>query len=347
MKTLRVKSLCCGLSLVAAIGCIAPSAQAAKKSNKAVSQPTVSIEAWPGQRTMLILAPTLGANWNSDPTLGQALLRQSLPLLESALRKTGKLGIMELQPYNPIFLRAVQDRRMTADELNTLTSTSATNTTPWLDRARQALSKLSFEQQPLIGDFTIEEIRSSGDQARPAIQVQASGRMYELGGAAPSKTVVVTSQPMRSGRQPLDAILMAAGDAFKQIAASFVSPIEITDLPRVAAQTTQPGTGTAMPAAPGQPMVPAPVQPSAPLPPTLPNGSPLPGNVPITGSSSRNSAFPTGTTTQPGGGTDTGQPTQPAAPPAGQTAQPVAPTQPTETPAPANTAPTAPAIQPQ
>ncbi|MBV9470425.1 MAG: hypothetical protein JOZ57_14400, partial [Abitibacteriaceae bacterium] len=188
MKTLRVKSLCCGLSLIAAISCIAPPAHAAKRAKKGGGEAQIAIEAWPGQRFMLILPPALGANWNADPVLGQALMRETLPRLETALRKTGKLGVMELQAYNPILLRGVQDRRLTTEELNTLTS--VTSTTPWLDRARQALSKLSFEQPPLIGDFTIEEVRSSGDRERPSVQVQATGRMYELGAVAPTKTVV-------------------------------------------------------------------------------------------------------------------------------------------------------------
>lgn len=336
MKTLQVKSVLCGFSVLAVT--LAPQAQAAHKraghsmsmkraQEKRAQEQMIAIEAWPGQRVMLVLPLALGANWNADPALGHALLLDGESNLERALQQTGKLSVLQLQRNNPVFQRALQDKVVTNDDLMTWAPVDAP---PSLDSARQALGKLqsSFTQAPLIGEFAVEEIRSSGEMRRPSVQVQVSGRMYDGTNVVPLKNISVTSNPVSSGRDTLKAIRLATNNAFQQVAAQLTSPIMITNLPSGEGATMPAMGGNTAPAAHGT-VVTTPAQPTKPVAPTLPNNTApatLPPAIPVPG------------------GTESPAPVTPAPATPVETTPPAAAP---ESPAPTTPAPTAPAIQQQ
>ncbi|HEX8832831.1 MAG TPA: hypothetical protein VF719_01460 [Abditibacteriaceae bacterium] len=227
------------------------------------------LEPWRGQRVLLLLPLQLGEGWNVDRAFGTALLPDAEQALQDMLQKTGKFSVIEPHRFNPILQRATQEKRITTDQLTTLV------TTPTLENARIVLSKIAFDQPPMIAQFVLEEMRFSGADKNAKVQLQVSGRLYELGNPVAIKSTVITSNAQNASRVSVGT-LAAANDAFARSIAEFVAPIpEIQVVPPAPVAPTPVVTPT--------PVVPVPVVPVAPV-----VTVPLPGDVAIAGSSSRN-----------------------------------------------------------
>jgi hypothetical protein len=241
----------------------------------APKQKLVGREPWPGKRVVLVLPLQLGEGWNADPTAGSLLLAPAQDELHEALEATGKFSLIESHRFNPILSRAVQDKVATREQLDALVNA------PTLETARQILTTMSFEQQPFIADFRLEEVRTNGTGKGSTIQVQVSGRLYEVTNPVAVKSIVVTSNPIvrAKNQSSLDTAVVAAGDAFDQIVAQFVAPladIEFTPMP-----TAPTDTATSATPVPPTPVAPTPAPPSS----TLPAGG-------LAGASSAGSPFP-------------------------------------------------------
>lgn len=234
------------------------------------------LEAWPGQRVIFLLPLQLGAGWNVDPVFGKAILDDAEQRLKDVLQRTNKFSVVEAHRYNPILVRAVQDKRITSDQMNDLVQN------PSVENARIVLAKLdtSFDQQPLIGEFALEEVRV--DAAKDGgVQVQISAKLYELGGAGADKTTVVTSDTVSGGARNSAKVVGAATNAFATAAAEFIKPLDVDELIVTTSQAPEaPAEGATAEAPATAPAAPAP----APVP---ANTVVLPGDVPIAGSSTR------------------------------------------------------------
>jgi hypothetical protein len=250
---------------------VAPTAAHAQKDDG-------QLEAWPGQRVLLLLPLQLGAGFNVDRAFGQAILSQAESSLQAALQKTGKFSVIEAHTHNPILQRALSERRITPEQLKTLVTSAASNDEKAaLDSARLVLGLIGFDQPPMIARFALEEVRLSGTEKNTQVQTQVSGRLYELTNPVAIKSTVITSNAQRA-RRVSQATLAAAADAFAMTAGEFTAPIpEVTlELPATAAPVAEPAT----PAPVATPAVPAPTQ-------TPASKVTLPGDVPIAGASSR------------------------------------------------------------
>ena len=235
-------------------------------------------ELWPGQRELMVLPLGLGEGWNLTPTVSAAVLPGAERRLHNVLRETGKFSVIEAHQFNPILMRAVQERRITQEQLDALVNDTS------LGNARIVLSKMGFGQPPFIADFRLEEVRPGGTKLKPTVQVQVSARLYELGGQTASNTVVVTSKSVSGGEGDVDRVLMASANAFAQAIAQLLTPPDDTiTLPRAEAPAATP----VKPASAVAPVPPAPVV--RPVPPVVrpTPGVVLPGDVPIEGASSR------------------------------------------------------------
>ena len=247
--------------------------------------PVAVRELWAGQRVLMLLPLGLGEGWNSTEAVSNAILPESGQILRGVLQRTDKFSVIEGHRFSPLLMRAVQERRVTQEQVNTLLKETT------LGNARIVLSKIGFDQPPFIADFRLEEVRAGGTSTKPTVQVQVSARLYELGGQAGNNTVIVTSKAMAGGRNDVDRILLAARDAFAQAAAQLLTPPDDNAiiLPRAAGPAAgKPskgkGNAPARPVPATTPLPPAPVSP--PSRPVAP-GVPLPGDVPMAGASSR------------------------------------------------------------
>jgi len=225
----------------------------------------VGREPWPSKRVVLVLPLQLGESWNADRNAGTMLLPQAQDRLYEALTATGKFSVIEAHRFNPILNRAVNDKKVTPDQFDALVQS------PSLETAREVLSTMTFTQQPVIADFRLEEVRASGADKRQVLQVQVSGRLYEVTNPVAYKAIVVTSNPVARGKfSALDTAVAAATNAFKQIAVQFVAPLPDFEFSAVEA----PPSETPPPAetAPPTPVAPPTPAPAAKPPSSLPEG---------------------------------------------------------------------------
>ena len=279
-----------GAALVLGSGVVGMGSVAQAAPRKA-ALPTVGPPVWPGSRVAMVLPLKLGQNWNADQATGIALLLPSEEELVMALRATGKLEPVTADRFNPLFVRAVREARLTPAQLKTLTDA------PSLASARDVLSTFNFDQSYMIVDCTIEEVRVGGTPQKPTLSMQVSGRIYEGNNETEFRTSVVTSDPVTGGRSNYERAILASSNGFKLLAAAFTAPLPDIDLgapgstpdapkPKDGGNGTMPGMdlpadGTDMtPATPGK--TPAATPPL----PEVPNGGDVPmfpqGKLPLT-----------------------------------------------------------------
>ncbi len=184
-------------------------------------------EVWPGRRLVMLLPLQLSDNWNADVRWGQTLLRPSESQLRKALEATGKFSVVQPYRFDPILQRALLDKRIAKDQIEDLV------TTPSLQSASSILANLGFDLTPMIADFRLEEVRASGSEKAPTIQVQVLGKLYPLNSQEADQTKVFTSDPERYRISQFDTVINAATNAFQMVASEFVKPITEAVLPRV------------------------------------------------------------------------------------------------------------------
>lgn len=265
----RIFAATMALGLGLGLTLAAPSAHAAKHAR------TVGLEAWRGQRVLLLLPLQLGEAFNVDRAFGTALLPNAEQNLQGLLEQTGKFSVVEAHRFNPILQRALSEKTITKDQLTALVDT------PTLDNARLVLSKISFDRTPMIAQFVIEEVRLGGSAKDTSVQTQVSARLYEMGNPQALKTTVITSNAQRGG-SVTESTQAALVDSFRRTVAEFVAPIEEIQLaiPGPAEPSLAPAPSETAPA-PAEPVAAAP----APVVPT--NNVTLPGDVSMAGASSR------------------------------------------------------------
>jgi hypothetical protein len=225
-----------------AVSCTLLPALAAPK--KAPPDRFLNRQPWPNQRVVLILPLQFGAGWNLDKKSAAFILPEAEQKLQQAMQRTGKFSTTQVHRYNPILLRAVQDKLLTKEQVTTIV------TAPTVANMQEALGKMNFDQPPLIAEFSMDEITTQAGHPNPTVSAQVTGKLYEVNDPTPVKTVVVTSDP-----QPLyytrkqkgktvyvrhssgDRILKAADNAFDQVVHEFVKPLEDIALPEPPAPT--------------------------------------------------------------------------------------------------------------
>ena len=233
---------------------MANSSQAAPKPvTSALSEPSFMREPWPTQRTLILLPLQFGPGWNLDRAKAAMILPIAEQKLQQALQRTGKFSTSQVHRYNPLFLRRIRDRPLTADEkgantpdevLLTKEDFDALVANPTLAGVQKALSSLTFDQAPLIAQFPMEEITTELGSPSPVVMAQVTGQVFEVNNPVAVKTVVVTSDPVplylarKVGKKNLmvrrsasDRIVTAANNSFIQIAREFVKPIDDIMLP--------------------------------------------------------------------------------------------------------------------
>jgi hypothetical protein len=224
-------------------------------------------EVWPGRRVVLVLPLQLSDNWNADPQWGQRLLRPSEHLLRRALEATGKFSVIQTYQFDPVLQRALQDKLIEKSQLDAMVET------PTLQTASGILDKLGFPLKPLIADFRLEEVRSSGDAKAPSVQVQVLGKLYELNSEAAQQTKVFTSDPIKKRGSQFDQVLEATDNALRMVANEFVRPPAEIALPRIEPSKVAPKPTGKKPVKPVKSVKPTPVTPAvaAPVSPASPN----------------------------------------------------------------------------
>ena len=190
----------------------------------AQAAPKRVLELWPGQRVLLVLPFTVGPYWNGGPELAEAVKPLIRPELQNALVDTNKFSVTLPYRFDPILRRAVADNRISQDIITAFVDT------PSLETAAPVFTQLTFEQVPMVAQIQLEEIRVGGTEKKPTVQLQVSGKLYEIGGGAPFRSVVVTSSPAE-GRTPEERLQRAAANAFAELAARFVEAPSTFDLP--------------------------------------------------------------------------------------------------------------------
>lgn len=190
----------------------------------AQAKPRQTLEIWPGQRVLLVLPLSVGPDWNAGPELAEAIQPVVRPQLQQAFADTGKFSVTVPYRFDPIFRRAVAEKKINEDIMKALIDT------PSLETAQPVLSQLTFDQPPMVAEVQLQELRVGGTQKDPTVQLQVSGKLYEVGGSGPFRNVVVTSRAF-GGRTPEARLQAAAADAFHDIAAQFIAPPETFQLP--------------------------------------------------------------------------------------------------------------------
>ncbi len=234
---MSVLSLSMGASLLPAF---TPSAQA---------KPKQVLEIWPDQRVLLVLPLAIGPDWNGGPELAEAAKPLIRPYVQQALNDTGKFSITLPYRFDPILRRAVVENRISQDIITPFVAS------PSLATAQPVFSQLKFEQVPMVTEIQLEEIRVGGTPKQPTVQLQMSGKLYEIGGSGPFRSIVVTSDAM-GGRTPEARLQAAASNAAQQIAAYFVKPPESFQLPeslQIKEDAATPATDAKTPATPVRP----------------------------------------------------------------------------------------------
>ena len=209
---------------------------------------------WPAQRVLILLPLQFGPGWNLDRAKAALLMPIAEQRLQQALQRTGKFSTSQVHRYNPIFLRRIKDRPLTAEEklrtpgeeevLLTREQFDALVANPTLKGVQDALASLRFDQAPLIAQFSMEEVSTQLGSPSPIVMAQVTGQLYEYNNPIAIKTVVVTSDPVplyvprKVGKKNLmvrrsasDRILVAADNSFVQIAREFVKPVDDIILP--------------------------------------------------------------------------------------------------------------------
>ena len=206
------------LGLSAGLTCLPalmPSAQA---------KPKQVLELWPGQRVLLVLPLTIGPDWNGGPELAEAVKPLVRYDLQRAFTDTNKFSLTLPYRFDPILRRAVVENRISQDIITPFIDS------PSLATAEPVFTKLKFEQVPMVTQVQLEELRVGGTTKTPTLQMQVSAKLYEIGGSAPFRSIVVTSNSVE-GRTPEERLQKAAADAFNQIAAYFVKAPDSFQLP--------------------------------------------------------------------------------------------------------------------
>lgn len=247
-------TLCKTAAVIVALGSVAPlvctPANAAPK-----------LEIWRGQRVLMLLPVSVAQNSNISAPLAQALPGLVRPSLINALERTEKFSITSPYRFDPVLQRAVVDKRIPESEVKALIAS------PTLETSRPLMDKLRFDQPSMIADVQVVELRTGGTAKSPSLQLQVSARLYEQGGGAALKSVVVTSNPVTGGR-PENQLVKAASQVFEEVARQFVEPPQPFALP--------------IPVAPAPaPPKPAPLQSPAPVAP-VPAPRPVPPPVVVT-----------------------------------------------------------------
>lgn len=268
MKLIPRRILTAALALTLGVVMAAPSAFAQKRSR------TVGLEAWRGQRVLMLLPLQLGEAFNVDRAFGTALLPEAEQSLQTMLQQTGKFSVMEPHRFNPVLQRALAEKAITNPELTALVNT------PTLENARVVLAKISFDRPAMIAQFVVEEVRLGGTAKNTSVQAQVSGRLYEMGNPQALKTTVITSNSQR-GKNVTASTLAALDDSFRRSVAEFVAPIEEIQLALPA--PVEPAPAPAPAPVPAEP-APAPAEPVVEAP---PSNVTLPGDVSMIGASSR------------------------------------------------------------
>ena len=194
---------------------LTPAAQAAPKR---------ILELWPGQRVLIVLPFTIGEDWNGGPELAEAVKPLIRSELQTALTNTGKFSITLPYRFDPILRRAVADNRISQDIITPFVDS------PSLETAQPVFTELKFDQVPMAAQVQLEELRVGGTAKKPTLQMQVSAKLYQIGDAAPFRSVVITSDPVE-GRTPEERIQKSAANAFQQVADYFVKAPDTFQLP--------------------------------------------------------------------------------------------------------------------
>ena len=237
LLALSVLSLSAGAALLPAF---TPAAQA---------KPKQALEIWPGQRVLLVLPLAIGPDWNGGPELAEAAKPLIRPYVQQALTDTGKFSITLPYRFDPILRRAVVENRISEDIIKPFVDS------PSLATANPVFSQLTFEQVPMVTEIQLEEIRVGGTPKAPTLQLQMSGKLYEIGNSVPFSSIVITSDSV-GGRTPEARLQGAAANAAQQIAAYFVKPPDSFQLPeslQIKEDATTKATNGKMPAKPVAP----------------------------------------------------------------------------------------------
>jgi hypothetical protein len=251
------------MALASAAALMAPTAPAKAEKAKAapaeaptINTPLFGREPWPAQRTVLLLPLQFGPGWNLDKERAAMIMPEAEQKLQVALQRTGKFSTTQLHRYNPIFLRAVQDKLLTKEQVDAMIAA------PTVQNVQEALSKINFRQAPLIAEFAMEEITTEAGAPVPNVRAQVTGKLYEATDGVAIKTVVVTSDPQplhytrKKGKNTVyvrrsssERVLAAANNAFDQIATEFVKPLDDITLPEPVVPEGMVVTGTVTPGA--------------------------------------------------------------------------------------------------
>lgn len=251
MKSAQIKLPAAALTLAVSVVTLCCSVlQAAPKPLPplAENQPTYGEEPWPAQRVVVLLPLLLGEQWNVDRVRTVPLLPDAEARAQLALQRTGKFSTTQVHRYNPLVLRAVQEKLITKEEADALIAA------PTLAGLQGVLGKMQFEQAPLIAQISLDKIaRTSGPASN--LTATATGRLYEASSAQPIREAVVTSReyPLynrqkQKGKQvlvqrnPSERLLSAAEGAFDLLARDFVRPIPSIILPEPVITTPVMGT---------------------------------------------------------------------------------------------------------
>ena len=249
------------------------------KKSKNSKTNVATLQIWPGQRVLMVLPLTLGADWNESPELGNALLPLAKPELQKALVDTGKFSLTLPYVFDPILRRAVVERAISDTDVTGYVQE------PSLTSAAPIVANLRFAQPTMATVVTLDELRIGGTQDAPTVQLKVSGRLYQsspdqpdLG--APFRSISITSKPV-GGKTPEGRVRGAAMEAFSELAAAFVEPPVSFSLPlplgkNAMSPTTpaHPGDDNAMNGAmnPAMPPAPNPMMPA--MPPSAGNSNP-------------------------------------------------------------------------
>jgi hypothetical protein len=209
---------------------------------------TSTLELWPGQRVVLVLPLTLGADWNAEKDLGEAILNLVQPEVGRALARTGKFSPTLPYRFDPILRRAVIENRVSDADITTLIAT------PTLQTAQPILTALSFDQPAMVADVKLEELRVGGTAKTPTVQLQMSGRLYDSTGNL-FRTIAVTSRSF-AGKTPQDRLSAAASQGLAELANRLVDPPDTFALPLPPTPTPGPSP-TARPSATNRPSAPS------------------------------------------------------------------------------------------
>lgn len=200
------------------------------------------LQLWPGQRVTVVLPTTLGADWNNDPQLGTAILPVIAPELQNALIRTQKFSLTLPYRFDPILLRAQQERRVAPSDLDVYLGA------PTIQSVQPVMGKFSFDQPFMVVETKLEALTISGTPKQPLVSVKVSGTMYE--GSTVVRRAVVTSRSF-GGKTPEARLMAAAAQAFDDLADQFVTappsfelPLPIVPTPTPAPAKTASGKAT-------------------------------------------------------------------------------------------------------